>query len=841
MNIDATAREEIARALKSNRLVLFLGAGFSGDATNELDEPIPTSGRLCEKLWSFLRYSSPYDRTTPLRDLYELCLSRDKTQLAFLLKSLFTAKHLPDWYELLKKPYWNRIYTTNVDDVVERIYAQPKANIALEVVNGLNADYKDRDQFLEVLQLIKLNGVDLNDPTGLTFSFRQYARRASENSTWYDHFVRDYSTYPVAFLGSKLDEPLFWEAVEARGKRFGGKERRSKAFVINPEFTTVNRQKFEVLGLVPIEGTAQEFLKLMTSDEALFDREQIITYLHPDLASRLTGAVTTASREHIQEFFSAFRLVRPPEKIPQVDKEFLLGAGPDWPSMYAGLDAHRDCEDSLLTAVRERLSDHNPSGVVVSGSAGSGTSTIMMRVALQLASAGTQVVFLDSYQSLAPHHIAPALADVAEQAVVFIDDASNSLPLVTAVVESVRTASRPLLLVAGERSNRSGRLMQRLSSLDTLSFEVPNLTDHDIDSLIDKLAEFNLLGKLAGKTRKEQRYEFSIRAEKQILVAMREATQGDPFDQIIESEFDSIESDEAKIAYLAICLGTSFNARLTIEQFLASTDLFPNEALQLLDTQLKGIALRREPHQRTVQARHRVIADVLLDHLAPRNLVKAAYIRLLQTLAHDLDFSQPKRSKVFKLYRDVINHKLIQQRFRADIAAAREIFRSLEDYLKHDYHFLHQYASLELEYDELVTAENYLTQAEELAPKTDDFIQSTKALLFYKQAAASHKLHEATVLRDEARQILAEQIKNRPDDAYPAHILCTQELEWWEQWPTKPAERRKLINALRDDVTSYCKRYPHSRRLRELKKKIDERYLDFASPKSPSVREGEED
>ncbi len=114
-----------------------------------------------------------------------------------------------------------------------------------------------------------------------------------------------------------------------------------------------------------------------------------------------------------------------------------------------------------------------------------------------------------------------------------------------------------------------------------------------------------------------------------------------------------------------------------------------------------------------------------------------------------------------------------------------------------------------------------------------------KQLTAYKQAAASHKLHEATVLRDEARKILIDQIEKRPEDAYPAHILCTQELDWWEQWPTRPAERRRLINALRDDVTGYCKRYPHSRRLQELKRKIDERYLDFAGPAGPTVREGE--
>ena len=458
----------------------------------------------------------------------------------------------------------------------------------------------------------------------------------------------------------------------------------------------------------------------------------------------------------------------------------------------------------------------------------------MMRVAADLAAAGIQVFFLDQFQGIAPYHIAPALAAAAERFVVFVDDAADHLSLISAFVEANRITSRRMVLVAGERSNRRGRVLQRLSGFadgDQL-FELPNLSDRDIDTLIDKLIEFNLLGRLAGKTREEQRYEFSFRAEKQILVAMREATKGDDFNVIILDEFESIESDEAKIAYLSICLGTSFGAQLTVDEFVSFTDLFPNEALLLLENQLKEIVIRREPHRRSLHARHRVIADALLDELAPRRLVKTAYIRLLQTLAHDVDFFRAKHSRSFELYRDVINHDHIQQRFRADIQSARDIYRSLESYLKNDYHFFHQYASLELEYGELATAENYLTQAEELAPRRDYFIQTTKALLFYKQSAHSSKIHEATVLRDEARKVLVAQIEDRPDDPYPAHILCSQELDWWEKWPTVMEDRRRLINALRDDVARYAKKYPFSSRLRTLKSRIDDRYLDFAKPES---------
>src|SRR5207253_8105747 len=55
MDLDSSARDELARALRTNRLVLFLGAGFSTDATNKLGESIPVGETFCRKLWSFLR------------------------------------------------------------------------------------------------------------------------------------------------------------------------------------------------------------------------------------------------------------------------------------------------------------------------------------------------------------------------------------------------------------------------------------------------------------------------------------------------------------------------------------------------------------------------------------------------------------------------------------------------------------------------------------------------------------------------------------------------------------------------------------------------------------------
>src|SRR5262249_44266762 len=211
-------------------------------------------------------------------------------------------------------------------------------------------------------------------------------------------------------------------------------------------FSAVVRQKFDALGLIPIEGTAQEFLEAIALRENLLTRKQIISQLHPEVAHQLAaaGEVSPAERAHVQQFLSGFHIVRQPERMPRVEKEFLLGAGPDWADVYSNLDAHRDCEDALLSLIQQRLSDEEPSGILVSGWAGSGKSTVMMRVALQLASSGTQVLFADPFYSVASHHIAPALATFRESLAVFVDDARTLLTTLNALVEAARLTPRRL-------------------------------------------------------------------------------------------------------------------------------------------------------------------------------------------------------------------------------------------------------------------------------------------------------------------------------------------------------------------------------------------------------------
>lgn len=97
--------------------------------------------------------------------------------------------------------------------------------------------------------------------------------------------------------------------------------------------------------------------------------------------------------------------------------EFLLGAAPTWGDVADGFAAAFQFDADLLTKIHD-LTDGT---IAVIGSAGSGKSTSLMRVAVTLAAQGETVVWLDRETESSISHIKEEVARLAPR-YVFIDD-----------------------------------------------------------------------------------------------------------------------------------------------------------------------------------------------------------------------------------------------------------------------------------------------------------------------------------------------------------------------------------------------------------------------------------
>jgi hypothetical protein len=832
---DTNDEKYLLRALGANRCVLFLGAGFSGLATNRAGKPMPTGNELAQAISRFLGYGPGSSDASPLTDLFEVLLQSGKprTEIASFLEDQLLCSTVPSIYDAITGPYWNRIYTTNADDLLPIIYRRA-GSTRLDCLAYPDDYTKERDQALNTLQAVYLNGRLPCDPNKLTFSFMQYAGAAGQHLPLYDQFVSDYATHPTVIIGTQLNEPLLWRYVQARqSKDKSRSERRPKSFLIDPNISGPRADALKQFNVVPIPHETREFLGwLATANRSLPTRPEILRTTLPGVVELLkSGSEPESLRRNIEQFAVQFEPVPASKVFPRERSAFLLGATPRWSDISRDLDAPREVGQDLAQEVRRamELDSGSPHVFVLLGSAGCGKSTILRRLGLTIAREGFPS-FLTNSEELPLHRAVIEAVDSLERTVLLLfDNAEGSLGGIVSLASALGDCKRPPVIVLALRGNQYHRQQRVFKDINNLKeFPVPHLSLTEIRSVLTILEQNTLLGKLRGMSLEKRVAEFELRANKQILVAMREATSGRLFDDIIRDEFQSLPTSESQILYLAVALVTDAGHRLALEEFVGCSQLSPADTLDMLETSLRDIVVHTGSDGRLLVLRHRAIAEYMVDQGASRDLLKAAYMRLLSVLAGKIQGAKWS-SAPYKLYRKLINHFTISKRFASDSDPAREIYDSVAPRLPRDPHFWLQYGSLELEFDQLDLAENYLNQADSL-DKGNTYIRNALGHLAFRQAIVASSREEAESFYKIAKERLQLSMDDAlSDESYCYHITLTQELRWVLKWITDKSDQARYLENLRRIAQKAKAAFPGDRYIHEAADEVERHYFMIAT------------
>lgn len=201
--------------------ILFLGSGFSKDATNIRGQNLPTGHGLKSEFAKILGVDSEsYD----LRTLADEINARADFSLYQTLYELFTVKKIQiQQRDILQLP-WRRIYTTNYDDAAE--FARHEG---AKKVPSFNYD-DEKPKKLPKGSVIHLHGVirsatEENVLDQLVLNESSYIRQHFEKSTWYDDFIRDLRFCSTCFfVGYSLADyhiaALLMQAPDLREKTY---------------------------------------------------------------------------------------------------------------------------------------------------------------------------------------------------------------------------------------------------------------------------------------------------------------------------------------------------------------------------------------------------------------------------------------------------------------------------------------------------------------------------------------------------------------------------------------------------------------------------------------------
>ena len=802
MEILLEARRLIEREVRLGRLILFTGAGFSMDALSRDGQRVPGVAELRAELSAIALPDFPSDDDSSLEDLYQVALTQGRSRVKALLDERFTVAHkgLPEAYRTWFSFPWQRAYTLNVDtlaDAANQAFGLPRQVESL----GVDAEASSPRH----LPYIHLHG-RLTDFPALTFGVREYARRQALPDLLYARLAADLTTHPTIFVGTTLDESPLWQYVEMRNLREArARELRPRSYLVTPSLPAARAALLHQYNVMHIPMTQAQFAE---------------SVLAPMENARLEGlALFSDARYRSPSRLKSVHTLRGQGGPARAD--FLMGREPAWTDLTDGFAIEREFEKTTL----DPLVSTDVPLIVLTGTAGSGKSTTLMRLALTLDAQGRSVSWLDAQDDEGLQGLRDAVR-VAAPDVLAIDNIDvyghGAGPFMADLVER----ASPNLLIAAMRGTRYEQLQVESALKDCHYGQVvvPNLEDSDISLLVNALTRANRLGDLRGKSVMECHDAFRRRAGRQLLVALLSATSGRDFEEKIESECQELPAD-LSLLYAIIALATHLGGFVTPAEVVMATGDVDNETLNAL-RRLQTQQLVTSRGNDRLRVRHRLIADRVVDWYSRNGQLREPAAGLLFALASE-ELSRPPhtRTRASELLWRLLSHSTLARLLGQNAADVRSTYQEVEVALGSSYHFWLQRGSFEIESGSLDLAENYLNQARAIDPS--DYKGDTAwGYLLLKKAAVSAPAPGAYDLAEAGiGQLLAVIAARGDDDPYPHHILGSQGLRWVRRAALSPTERRRKLEKLLAVVKRARVPKPLAKDLEQLEADLQREYL----------------
>ncbi|MEX0733537.1 MAG: SIR2 family protein [Steroidobacteraceae bacterium] len=796
LSLEATYVPHLRNQFAQGRAILFTGAGFSRDAINVKGTRLPSSDELTRELWKICYRDEEFDASTQLQDIYEAALQiarRDTERLMAESLTVDGSRNPGHYAELLSFP-WNRIYTLNVDDLIEKTLSEIGGSRSAKSISATTDRISELDE--RRLCTIHLNGSLRDLPDKVTFGRGQYAIRRS-GDPFYETLRHDLLFQPVVFIGTNLEEGPMWQHLAIRDATGGPAAQglRPRSYLVAP---VLNRSKEALLSkykIVWLQMTTADFATSILSrlGDAKVEGNRLLN---------LKGTELDRGAPRIQIISEI------PEGSPE-PTEYLLGAEPTWPDAKHGRIAQRVC----LTEIREQVKSLLAASIVrkfliVTGTAGVGKSSAMMATALQLDADGISTGWVDCTSFFEPAELRHALARYPSLRVLFFGDADIFEKRISRMVRDSLERNPRLAVVCECRSARVERIVDRLElrDIEPIEYTVPYLVDSDIDAILAVLSQERRLGALKGMTEDQQRRVFRAEAGRQMLVAMYKATHGVDFREKAVDELRELEPTH-RFLYAIVCVANAYRFNLYKDEIgIAFGDdiaLWPS-ALDLL---ARRKLLLTGPDD-SFKARHREIAQFIYSEVKTTGVISDVIRGLVKIAATKTGPNLSRQSRPMKLLRTFISHRLIKRDVGAEVG--REIYGQFEAFLEWDHHYWLHRGALELESGNLGPAENFLLQARAIEP-TDVFVDNEIAYLNLRKANQRPNDVGSDSLLRESFATLEAVVGRRPDQrAHAYHIMGREGLQWSRHAIMPIRDRQvflemllqKVQEAMPDDVES---------------------------------------
>lgn len=612
---------DLKNALEAGDCVLFVGAGMGYNMVDGTNSQIPDGKMLAQLIAE--KFSLPKSDEYSLTDVSTFVEIRKngRRDLINYIRTILQDASPDDYMQWIPAVKWRAIYTTNYDRTIQKAYDNCEKPVQEYTTITHISEYDDFDHN-QVVPIIHLHGslFEGEDINNIIISQNDYINYSKKRKSLFGLLQQCFVKNCVLFTGYSHNDANFQSILaDISEEVFPSSLRRS--YRIDPNTNSINKVILENRHISTLDVTFKDFVisaraQLTLRESVTISIEEAKGIIPQDFWGILNNALVPLNR-----LFHSWDYVNQIHLTGNCDiYNFVRGDKATWDIVMEERYFPRLIEDDLVMQMLDYATrDKKHVNVcTITGSAGYGITTLLMILASKIVKEKMGVAFyLRDGKRLNEGDVFFAYDSRKENSkcFFFIDNAADYATEIKRIIQHAKEQKKDMVFVLADRQNELANA--RMLGSGEL-FIIQPLCDSEIEYIIDYLQTYDELNKLKHLKRDDQIAAIKINYSRELLVTIREATEGKSFDAIIQDEFVGIGDSFSQDAYKLISCLHQFDVQVRMDLLMSLLGVTEVEFYEYTKSPLKGVIVydlyNSERMIYVARTRQRLIAKIVWDN-----------------------------------------------------------------------------------------------------------------------------------------------------------------------------------------------------------------------------------
>lgn len=769
--------KKIENIMRYKNPILFIGAGFSHGAKKDSDEILMGEKLLNTILTDYLKLSLDSDEYKELSKstMSEICdfaeSETSKNSFQDYLRSMFNHIKPLEHHKILFKYPWTKIYTTNIDDLVENVARDSNFNLSIQ---NSHRRIKNKNYNTEY---VKLHGCVNNSNEPIVFSADSYMNSMVKYQVdyRYNSFILDLQKSPFIFVGTEFHEwnlDYYLKLYEKSGKELLQED----IVFVNPNPSIKLKRRIKNIDAILVSWSTKDFLDYI--------EEHDVQKINLNSLENRLRKNNLVDKNIVKQLVSINKKYR---------SKLLYGIEPKWEDVYDGWDAKRYVNDDLVGKIE--MTNKNYLFVIISNYY-SGKSIIAKRLFAELIKKDIGYALFHTGKIINDQEIKQVLSELKERKILLIiDDATDNYNSIRRLVES-NFDDKSIIIICFSRGKTH---LKKHYALPKTSIEEiylhRKLKKAEIDDMLRILEEKNLVGKLSEFKSKKKKME-KIKSFPDLISFLYYLTESDNFLEKIKDEINGIKFNESELYSIILLLSI---------MYLFNASELPKELIPMISELDYNSITSTDDFIQVLSNDHLKIRNYLTAKTVVKHSSKKEISNILRSVAKAIapQVSESRMNEWKLIYQKLFREKSIRAILNLSTSSLRELYEDIQDYYRNSSFFYLQLGTLEQEEHDFDRAASHFQAAKSINPYSYQ-ISHAIGRNYLRKANNSENISQASIYFEEGEKLLNELIISKEKEQsklYSIHCLLFEKITFYEKFNHSPTKSEmNQINSLLDKV-----------------------------------------